>query len=352
MHKTITGLASALLLALTLLLGATVPAWAAPDAQATPISPVMALVAVERAVVFPEPDRNTSALTYVYERERLPVLAQHADGVFLLIAVGQQQGWVLRAQVDLEGDLARIPVITALDDLAAQERLTPTLAPSPTRFDRTAVPTTPALFPTRTPLPTRTPIPGGTQTPEGTPTSSGEEPDAMQVLPGVPPPLTIALPEGWEQVDLVVPMRTFDDQVRDIPLTIYFGELDPDVYGLIYLYWGYPNTVDWASGEYNLWADGVQILRGSLVGQDCNLGVYDQQVFTVGDQEGVGASYQSSNCMEEADTTGWFAALRVNGGSFAFFTAIEPWDALADYRPALQAILDSVEFSTSDEASP
>lgn len=351
MHKTITGVTSALLVASALLLGAIIPAWAAPDAQATPISPVMALVAVERAVVFPEPDRNTSALTYVYERERLPVLAQHIDGVFLLIAVGQQQGWVLRAQVDLEGELALIPVIAALDELPAPGT-TPALTPTPARASRTAAPQTPTAFPTRTPLPTRAAIPGVTPTPQGTPAPTGEEPGAMQVFPGVLPPLTIALPDGWEQVNLVVPMRTFDDEVRDIPLTIYFGELDPGVVGLIYLYWGYPNTVDWASGEYNLWADGVQILRGSLVGQDCNLGVYDQQVFTVGDQEGVGASYQSSNCTEEADTAGWFAALRVNGGSFAFFTAVEPWDALADYRPALQAILDSVEFLPIEEASP
>ncbi len=141
--------------------------------------------------------------------------------------------------------------------------------------------------------------------------------------------------------------RTFDGQTRSIPLTIYFGPLSDSVQGYIYLYWGFPNVVDF-DGTFNLWADGVQILRGSLVGPSCNLGLDEQMTFSVGGHEGVGTYYAAVGCADETDTTGWFAALRVDQGSYAFFTAVEPFDALIAQRGALQAILDTVEFLSSD----
>jgi hypothetical protein len=174
----------------------------------------------------------------------------------------------------------------------------------------------------------------------------------MLMLPGVPPPLEITLPDGWQAAHLVVPLRTFDDNLHDIPLTIYFGPLPGDASAFIYLYWGFPNTVDWVTGEFNLWADGVQLLRGSLVGETCNLGVYDQQTFMVGGLEGVGAYYQAADCEGESDTAGWFSTLRVNNGSFAFFVAVEPWEARTAQRDTLQAILDSVKFLPPGEGSP
>ena len=76
-------------------------------------------------------------------------------------------------------------------------------------------------------------------------------------------------------------------------------------------------------GELNLWADGVQILRGSLVGSSCNLGLDEQRTFSVGGHEGVGTYYAAVGCADETDTTGWFAALRMDEGSYAFFTAVE-----------------------------
>ncbi len=161
--------------------------------------------------------------------------------------------------------------------------------------------------------------------------------------------LEITLPEGWETVHLVVPLRTFDDEMHDIPLTIYFGSLDDNVNAFIYLYWGFPNAVDWVTGEYNLWADGVQILRGSLIGDTCNLGVYDQQTFMVGGLEGVGAYYQAADCQGENDTAGWFTTVRVNNGTFAFYVAVEPWDARTAQHDNLQMILDSVTFLPPDD---
>ncbi|MEW6579809.1 MAG: hypothetical protein AB1435_11510 [Chloroflexota bacterium] len=301
----------------------------------TPPGAVTALVAVERAFVFPAPDRSAAPLTYVYQRERLPVLGQTASGVYLLVAVEDLEGWVLAAQMDVSGDLAAVPVVE-------ERRVTPTLTFTPFR----ATPTAAAA--TRTPLPTRTPVP--TASAPATPVPSGTVPPAADlpaVLPGKPPPLRITLPEGWNALHLEVPFSTFDGQTRSIPLTIYVGPLPGGVQGYIYLYWGFPNVVDF-DGEFNLWADGIQILRGSLVGSSCNLGLDEQMTFTVGGHEGVGTYYAAVGCADETDTTGWFAALRVDEGSYAFFTAVEPFDALADQRGALQAILDTVEFTPPD----
>lgn len=312
---------------------------AAPLRQGSSPTPaaVEAVVIVERAPVFSLPDRNSEPVTYLFEREVVPVLGRTDTWMFLLVQVDQRQGWILRVQVDLAGDLAQLSAVGT--PTAATRTFTPfpTLTPSPAApgGDSGGAP------PTRTPLPTSTP--GGTPTPAlatGTPA-----PDAtLTVLPGQPPPIEITLPEGWEQVHLIVPFRTFDDVVHDVPLTIYFGTLPGGANGFIYLYWGIPNTVDFVTGEYNLWADGVQILRGSLVGETCNLGVYEQQMFDIGALQGVGATYQASECEEEADTSGWFATLRVYDGTFAFYTAVEPWDALLDSRAVLQQILDTVRF--------
>jgi hypothetical protein len=324
-------------LGLLLTMGGT--AHAQPPAP-TVTGPVEAVIAVERAVVFPIPDRNAEPLTYLYEREHVPVLGQSPDASFLLVAVGDLQGWILRAQADLSGDLTTVLVIGGA----------PPPTPTPTAWP--ATPTMPSVVPTRTPLPTRTPdVTGseaGTVAPTPLPDVTGGE--ALPLLPGVPPPLTITLPEAWETANLVVPLHTFDDETHDVPLTIYFGTLPGNVNAFIYLYWGFPNTVDWVTGEYNLWADGVQILRGSLIGETCNLGVYDQQTFLVGGLEGVGAYYQAADCEGENDTAGWFTIVRVYNGTFAFYVAVEPWDARTAQRETLQAILNSVTFLPPDEA--
>jgi hypothetical protein len=40
--------------------------------------------------------------------------------------------------------------------------------------------------------------------------------------------------------------------------------------------------------------------------------------------------------------------VRAEGGTFAFYTAVDPWDKLPAYRDALQAILDTVEFMPAE----
>ncbi len=336
-----------------------------PVIQSTPPAAAQAVIVVDRAIVFPAPDRMAAPLSYLYERERTPVFGQTADGVWLLTQVEGVQGWILRAQVELEGDPAQIPVVTGSGVVPGIIAPTLTFTPFPTRPGGAAVTGAP---PTRTPLPTRTPAPlvvftptmrpSATATPAAsamTPTPGSESlplptlAAEMPVLPGDPPPISITLPEGWNSIDIVVPYRTFDnDTVRDVPLTIYFGTLPDGSRGFIYLYWGFPNTVSLATGEYNLWADGAQILRFSLVGSDCNLGVYDQRTFPVGDQEGVGAFYQAADCPDEPDTAGWFSVMRMYDGGFAFFVAVEPPEALTTQRDFIQQVLDTVEFIPPD----
>ena len=318
--------------------------YAMPPYQDPTPSLVNAVVAVERAIVFPQPDRNADALTYLYQRERVLVHGQSPDGLFLFVPVGNLWGWVLAAQVDIEGDLAAVPVITESEPVA-----TPTMTITP--FQASPAPTMGDTFPTRTPLPTQTPtvvVPDSGSVPDPVVTPTGEGEDAMPLLPGVPPPIDITIPEDWQAAHVVVPYRTFDGQFYDAPLSIYFGQLAPGVNGFIYLYWGFPNTVDYITLEPNFWADGVQILRGSLFGETCNLGVYDQQTFEVGGVEGVGAPYQAAECDDEKDTAGWFSVMQVRDGTFAFYVAVEPWDARADYGPILQTMLDSVVFFPPD----
>jgi len=320
----------AALASLILVVGAPATVAGAQGRTLTPPGTVIAVVAVERAFVFPTSDRSATPLTYVYQREALPVLGQTANSVYLLVMVEDRQGWVLAAQMDVSGDLTAVPVVE-------EGRATPMLTFTPFR----ATPTAAAA--TRTPIPTAsapatTPVPGSTVSPTA---------GLPAVLPGTPPPVSIALPESWNALHLEVPFSAFDGQTRSIPLTIYFGPLPGGVQGYIYLYWGFPNVVDF-DGAFNLWADGIQILRGSLVGSSCNLGLDEQMTFSVGGHEGVGTYYAAVGCADETDTTGWFAALRVDQGSYAFFTAVEPFDALAAQRGALQAILDTVEFLPPD----
>ncbi|MBN1201082.1 MAG: hypothetical protein JXJ20_04425 [Anaerolineae bacterium] len=327
---------------------------------------VEAVIAVERAMVFPAPDHSADPLTYLYQRERVPVHGKSADGVFLLTTVDGTDGWILAAQVILSGDPGSVPVIDAAAQRGTPASATPMLAPSVTPTGTpTAKPT--SSEPTRTPLPSRTPLPTLTPTVAGdlsdaeasllVPDAGTTDPDAIPTSPsirtGEPPPLTIDLPDGWEAVHMLMPFRTFN-AARDVPLTIYFGPL-PDaaggtpVTGYIYLFWGFPNVVS-PTGEFSLWADGLQILRGSLVGESCNLGIdQEQQTFYVGGIKALGTFYTAVSCEDQVDTAGWFAALRVDNGNYAFYTAVEPLDTLPDQVMNLQAILDTVEFLPPEE---
>lgn len=355
-----------LLLAVIIVIGLAGVAGVAPAATPTP-SPtpptVFAVVIVERAPVLPAPDRVAEPISYLFERERVPVYGRTPDGVFLRVRIADEDGWIVSAQAELEGDVDDLAVIgvtptptttvTAGDD-TGDGAARPTRTPLPTSTRTGAG----AVRPTRTPLPTGTPPPPASATPIITaePSATPEAGDAddtpdtadalsdMNVLPGVPPPFEIELPDEWKALHIVVPMRAFDNRIYDVPLSIYFGPLPDDVTGYLYVFWGYPTVQLGVGGGANPWADGLHILRGTFVDPSCNLGIDQQETFYVGDRKATGTFYTAVGCKSTTDTAGWFAALRVGDGNYAFFTAVEPLDSLPDQTANLQAILDTVEF--------
>jgi len=308
-----------------------------------------AVIAVERAVVFPQPDRNAEPLTYLFEREQVIVRGQTADGTFWRVTVGDQDGWILAAQAERPPDAAPLPIL--LDTPAApgapdaDRTALPTLAASPSAAAAARSTRTPEHTPTFTAFP-----PPDAAATTGTP---GEPltPTARAVWPGTPPPLTLDLPQGWQSAHVLLPFRTLS-AIREVPLSLYEGALPGGASGHLYLFWGFPNVTS-PSGEINLWTDALQILRGSLVDQSCNLGIdLEPKLYTVGAHQATGSLFSAVDCEGEPDTAGYFAALQVEGGNYAFFFAVEPPSAFADQLPTLQAILDSVRFEASAGSAP
>jgi len=317
---------------------------ASPTAiSAAPSSTPRAVIAVERAQVFAQPDRNADPLTFLFEREQVPLRGQSADGTFWAVTVDGQEGWILAAQAELSGEPAQLEVI---DPAAGSTSATP--SPEPTSTAATAAPVTTPTEPV-TPRPSRTPTePAPTST--ARPTSAAIVPDdaatptEARIFPGTPPPLSLDLPAGWEAAHILLPFRT-PVSVSEVPLSLYEGPLSGGATGHLYLFWGFPNVTG-PSGEIDLWTDALQILRGSLVDQSCNLGIdLDPKTYQVGAHEAVGSLFSAVECEGEPDTAGFFAALQVEGGNYAFFFAVEPPGAFADQFPALRAALESVRFT-------
>ena len=326
------------------------PSLAAEDQHAS--SGQTAVIAVERAVVFPRPNRNAPPLTYLFEREQVPVRGQSADGVFWLVAVGEGEGWILAAQAD-RGNDAPLPVVA----LAASDTATPPLAtltrtPAPTTTPAaSATPRSTAAPRTAPPTLTITPFPPPTSAALDLPEGAGATSTPRPIWPGTPPPLTLDLPAGWQAAHVLLPFQT-PASIREVPMSLYEGTLPGGATGHLFLFWGFPNVTS-PTGEISLWTDALQILRGSLVDQSCNLGIdLEPKTYRVGGHEATGTLFSAVDCEGEPDTAGYFAALQVEGGNYAFFFAVEPPGAFADQLPALQAILDSVRFEAAASGIP
>jgi len=334
------------LIALTLLLaacGKDEP----PDSTATaPSGPPSAVIAVERAVVFPWPDRNAPPLTYLFEREQVTVRGQSADGAFWLVAVGAGEGWILAAQADRIDD-APLPVIELnAPDATSTPPATLTRTPALTSTSTPAKSATPRATP---PTLTITPFPPPTSAALNVPEGVGATSTPRSIWPGTPPPLTLELPAGWQAAHVLLPFQT-PASLREVPMSLYEGALPGGATGHLFLFWGFPNVTS-PTGEISLWTDALQLLRGSLVDQSCNLGIdLTPKMYRVGGHEAAGTLFSAVDCAGEPDTAGYFAALQVEGGNYAFFFAVEPPGAFADQLPTLQAILDSVRFEAAGGA--
>jgi len=162
-----------------------------------------------------------------------------------------------------------------------------------------------------------------------------------------PPPLTIDLPAGWGEEHIVLPVNS-GIGIYNVALSVYQGPLPEGMSGIIWIVWGFPDLVDISvpEEEFPMWAEGLQYLT-TLIHHACSqLVPYSdsRQDFTIGDQTAVGAYYAATECGEQTDMAGWFAALKVYNGNYAFYTGVEPVERTQDGLPYLQEILDSVEF--------
>ncbi|MDX2163731.1 MAG: thioredoxin domain-containing protein [bacterium] len=175
-----------------------------------------------------------------------------------------------------------------------------------------------------------------------------------------PPPLIIGLPPGWSYgYDTLVLQDV--DAIRNMPVAVYTGPVTGGT-GTIVLLWGFPNLIPFSPADGgvqpNLWADGLRLLRLTIVEQGCNIGTDLRREYSIGGLTAVGTQFAAVDCPELADTRGWFAGLQQFNLNFVFYAFAEPISAM-DGAAAddLQRILDSVRFvlpptPTPDPAAP
>jgi hypothetical protein len=138
-----------------------------------------------------------------------------------------------------------------------------------------------------------------------------------------------------------------------VPVAIYSGPIPGHeaITGWVVTLWGFPSLS--ATGQADLWADGLRFLRGALLDTSCNVGTDLARTFSVGGREdATGTFFQAVGCQGEPDAAGWFAGLQEQGGNYVFFVYTEPLEGLNTAMPALQAILDSIVWRPIPTQTP
>lgn len=326
------------------------PTLLAPPSLTPTLSPPQGEIIPTEIQLYDRPDTASPVIGRLLAGEVVDLLGQ--SGSFYL--VGEEKrvlGWAQAADLNLIGDLASIPPLANEDELAVSIIQTPlpaspTMAISPSPASATIPPTsTPRFTPSASPdlastalqAPTATEIlPSPTITPSLTP--------EVLFTVGIAPPLTIDIPEGWQVAHLALPINNAYIQ-GNLPFSVYRGPLPSGGTGTIWLIWAFPNITS-PSGQLNLYADGVQLLR-SLVfdGTSCNIGLgAEQRSYKIGDQDAIGTIFSAVDCEESGDIAGFFAALQVDGNNFAFFAGVEPVENVNAGSDDLQAIFQTVQF--------
>jgi hypothetical protein len=161
------------------------------------------------------------------------------------------------------------------------------------------------------------------------------------------PPLTLDLPEGWQQANDTL---LLDDVagVRAIPFTLFTGEVTGGI-GSIVLLWRFPNLsagnpLDATPDAPDLYTDGLRLLRLAIVEPGCNVGTDIRREYSVGGMTAVGTQFSAVDCPQLPDTRGWFAGVRWNDVNYIFYMYADPIEAMDVARGDLQAILDSLRF--------
>jgi|GEM_PF-472654 len=321
---------------------------------------VFGIVNVGQAAVFDEPDRDALSNTQLFEGEQVDVIGRLADDTFYL--VGRESlvlGWMLAAQLTIDGELEKVPELSEVDenisDLVGED--VASIATSAPVATETPSPTHTPILPTHTPnpsiTPTITPTLDGAATAQSAATATllptaanvAAEPTTVpEIQGGFPPPLTLTLPSGWQYAHILAPINSIYI-TADLPVSIYRGPLVGDIFGRVWIAWGYPNVTS-PTGEINLYADAVQLLRGMILDADtCEIGLGEEQrEYFVGEYEAIGTIFSAVNCEDTEDIAGFFATLEVGGGNFTFFVGVEPADATNEGLPQLQSILNTVIF--------
>lgn len=349
-----------------------------------PLDDPIITINVPVAVVFEVPTRDSTEATRLLQGETADILGKTDVPPDVFYLIGREQrvlGWILETQVIVAGDLTRVPAVSLEEALAAvlptESVVTeatlnrPTLIPtnSPARTDQ---PTQVAAVATTPPPITPSPSPDLAGTAQSAPTatdivsnesatqevndaateeSGTPEPTAIpQIEPGVPPPFTMTLPEGWGEAHMLVPISSVYLQ-GTLPVSLYQGNFADGTFGFIWVVWGFPNVTSPGSTDLNLYADGLQLMRGVIFDSaNCVISLgSERRQYQVGGLEAVGTIYSVTECPEVNDTAGFFAALEADGGNFAFFVGVEPVDTTDTGLPQIQAILDGVQFQGDSE---
>jgi hypothetical protein len=183
---------------------------------------------------------------------------------------------------------------------------------------------------------------------------------------GVPPPLDITLPTGWNSGYDVHVLQDVDGDIRGFPFAIYQGPVTGGT-GTIVLYWGFPNInmvgSDAIVGEMSgtpvtadIWSDGLRLLNLAVLEQGCTVGTDLRRTYRIGLLPAVGTQFSAVDCPELPDTRGWFAGVQEKGLNFVFYAFAEGeqvmdnqnLDAFNAARDQLQIILDTVRFNVPD----
>lgn len=310
---------------------------------------VTAVIIVPRATALTAPSRDAAELTTLLQGEQVKVLRQTLPDalgtIFYEVELGTQRGWVLSSQVEISGDVGTLGIAFA-----------PTASPESVAQGVTSVPTTPV--PTRTPTSTPTATLATTAptvlpnniTPSASPVIANDNP-SIQV--GEAPPVSLKLPEGWDQGHFLIPVSGSIGQ-GNVKMTVYEGPLPDGMKGTIWVIWGFPpiinpnETNDSGTLQLSLWPDGIQYLRGLLF-PGCNIGLYtdNRQTYDMGGYEGEGTTFSAVNCDSGAsDISGWWVGVHVNEENFIFYMGVEPVDRIAEGLGPMQAIIDTLQFAS------
>jgi len=121
----------------------------------------IARVIVTRGLIYSEPTTSSNEIGVAPEGISLLVIGTSVDGQWYLVEFDLGTGWILRAQVDVTGNMESFGVIVPSETPTPTQTLTPTATLTQVPTDVPTIAVTPTATLTDTPIPTATPVPVG-----------------------------------------------------------------------------------------------------------------------------------------------------------------------------------------------